>query len=72
MINNKTLFIIYGVLVAIITIVSAAIITEKNKEIENLISYSKDLSNLNVEYRWQLEQVPLIMESVRDSWCNGE
>lgn len=72
MINNKILFIIYGVLVAIITIVSAAIITEKNKEIENLISYSKDLSNLNVEYRWQLEQVPLIMESVRDSWCNNE
>lgn len=72
MINNKILFIIYGVFIAIITIVSAAIITEKNKEIENLISYSKDLSNLNVEYRWQLEQVPLIMESVRDSWCNNE
>lgn len=25
-----------------------------------------------IEYKWELEQVPLIMESVRDEWCDNE
>ena len=32
---------------------------------------NKELKELNIEYKWQLQEVPLIMESVKDSWCNN-
>lgn len=71
MINNKTLFIIYLFLIIVITSLSAAIITDKNKEIIKLEKTNKELKELNIEYKWQLQEVPLIIESVKDSWCNN-
>ena len=71
MINNKTLFIIYLFLIIVITSLAAAIIIDKNKEIIKLEKTNKELKELNIEYKWQLEEVPLIMESVKDSWCNN-
>lgn len=71
MINNKTLFIIYIFLIVVITSLSAAIITNKNKEIIKLEKTNKELKELNIEYKWQLQEVPLILESVKDSWCNN-
>lgn len=72
MINNKKLFIIYLSLIIVITLLSAAIITGKNKKIIKLEKTNKELKELNTEYKGQLKQAPLIMESVRDSWCNNE
>ncbi len=71
MINNKTLFTIYLFLIIVITSLAAAIIIDKNKEIIKLEKTNKELKELNIEYKWQLEEVPLIMESVKDSWCNN-
>lgn len=72
MINNKRLFIIYLSLIIVITSLSVAIITDKNKKIIKLEESNKELKDLNIEYKWQLQEVPLIIESVKDSWCNNE
>ncbi len=72
MINNKKLFIIYLSLIIVITLLSAAIITGKNKKIIKLEKTNKELKELNIEYEGQLKEVPIVIESVRDSWCNNE
>ena len=72
MINNKKLFIIYLSLIIVITLLSAAIITGKNKKIIKLEKTNKELKELNTEYEGQLKEVPIVIESVRDSWCNNE
>lgn len=72
MINNKKLFIIYLFLIIVITLSSAAIITGKNKKIIKLEKTNKELKELNTEYEGQLKEVPIVIESVRDSWCNNE
>lgn len=72
MINNKKLFIIYLFLIIVITLLSAAIITGKNKKIIKLEKTNKELKELNTEYKGRLKEVPIVIESVRDSWCNNE
>lgn len=72
MINNKKLFIIYLFLIIVITLLSAAIIIGKNKKIIKLEKTNKELKELNTEYEGQLKEVPIVIESVRDSWCNNE
>ena len=72
MINNKKLFIIYLSLIIVITLLSVAIITGKNKKIIKLEKTNKELKELNTEYEGQLKEVPIVIESVRDSWCNNE
>lgn len=72
MINNKKLFIIYLSLIIVITLLSAAVITGKNKKIIKLEKTNKELKELNTEYEGQLKEVPIVIESVRDSWCNNE
>lgn len=62
------LFIFYLFLVIVITSVSIAIITDKNKQITKLEKNNKELQQEVIDYKWQIEQVPYIIES----WCNGE
>ena len=65
----KHIVIIYISFVILITILSAGIIIDKNKEISKLEKINKELREINIEYRWQLEQVPLIVESNIDELC---
>lgn len=65
----KRIVIIYILFVILITILSAGIIIDKNKEISKLEEINKELREINIEYRWQLEQVPLIVESNIDELC---
>lgn len=65
----KRLLIIYILLILLITITSATIIIDKNKEIGNLKEENKELKNMNIEYKWQLKQVPLIVESNKENIC---
>ena len=65
----KRLLIIYILLILLITITSATIIIDENKKISNLKEENKELKNMNIEYKWQLEQVPLIVESNLDNLC---
>lgn len=69
MIKMKFIVIIYILFIALITITSAKIIVDKNEEIDKLKSINKELKELNIEYKWQLEQVPLIIESNLDELC---
>lgn len=69
MIKMKFIVIIYILFIALITITSAKIIIDKNEEINKLKSINKELKELNIEYKWQLEQVPLIIESNLDELC---
>lgn len=65
----KHIVIIYILFVILITILSVGIIIDKNKEISKLEEINKELREINIEYRWQLEQVPLIVESNIDELC---
>lgn len=65
----KKALIIYILLILLITITSATIIIDKNKKISNLKEENKELKNMNIEYKWQLEQVPLIVESNKENIC---
>ena len=44
------------------------IIAKKDIEIEKLKRQRSTLQQEIIDYKWQLEQVPYIIES----WCNGE
>lgn len=65
----KRLLIIYILLIILITIISATIIIDKNKEISKLKEINLNLKYENKEYKWQLEQVPLIVESNKENIC---
>ena len=65
----KRLLIFYILLIILITIISATIIIDKNKEISKLKEINLNLKYENKEYKWQLEQVPLIVESNLDNLC---
>lgn len=65
----KRLLIIYILLILLITITSATIIIDKNKEISKLKEINLNLKYENKEYKWQLEQVPLIIESNKENIC---
>lgn len=71
MINMKfrTLAIIYILFIALITILSASIIIDKIKEISKLEKTNKELKEQNIEYRWELEEVPNIIESNKEEIC---
>ncbi|MBQ9607824.1 MAG: hypothetical protein IJV15_00095 [Lachnospiraceae bacterium] len=65
--ENK-LFIFYLFLIVVITSASIIIITNKNRQITKLEKSNKELRQEVIDYKWQIEQVPYIIES----WCNGE
>lgn len=63
---KKTLIIF---LLILIIIISMIIIIDKNKEISELKEINLNLKYENKEYKWQLEQVPLIVESNKENIC---
>lgn len=65
----KRLLIVYILLIMLITITSATIIIDKNKEISKLKEINLNLKYENKEYKWQLEQVPLVVESNLENIC---
>lgn len=69
MIEIKHIVIIYILFVILITMLSVGIIIDKNKEISKLKEINKELKKINIEYKWQLEQVPLIIESNKEAIC---
>ena len=42
------------------------------KENDRLSKENDKLKQDIIYYKWQLEEVPNIMESVRDEWCDNE
>lgn len=69
MIKLKHIIVIYISLIILITIISAKIIVKKNKEINKLKEINKELKEINIEYKWQLNEIPLIIESNKEAIC---
>ncbi len=65
----KKLFIIYFFLVAVISLASATIINDKSKEINKLEKDNNELKEENEFLRWQLGEVPTIIESHKEEIC---
>ena len=61
---------VIGLLLCIIIGLSACITIFMLKN-ESLTKENKMLRDEIVEYKWQLEQVPYVIESSLDSWCNS-
>lgn len=40
------------------------------KENDKLRKENQELRELVKDYKWQLDEIPNVMESVRDTWCN--
>lgn len=57
--------IIFGILLGSIIGIMMA---ERDVKIERLVKENNQLREDNQYYKWQIEQVPYIIES----WCNGE
>lgn len=69
--NNRQLnilLIIYTFFILIVTLFAILIITHKNDKISELDKKNKELQQELIDYKWQIEQVPYVIES----WCNGE
>ena len=49
----------------------SATITVLMLQNERLIGENEGLQQEIKDYRWQLEQVPYLIESNLESWCNG-
>lgn len=62
------LLIIYTFLILTVMLFAILIITHKNDEIVKLTKKNVELNQEIIDYKWQIEQVPYIIES----WCNGE
>lgn len=66
---KKMLGFILGVLIGTCIMIPLILLKLENNKLNNEIGRLKqDI----IEYRWQLEQIPLIMESVKDEWCDNE
>ena len=66
---KKILGFILGFLIGTCIMISLILLKLENNKLNNEIGRLKqDI----IEYRWQLEQMPLIMESVKDEWCDNE
>lgn len=66
---KKILGFLLGFLIGTCIMIPLILLKLENNKLNNEIGRLKqDI----IEYRWQLEQMPLIMESVKDVWCNNE
>lgn len=60
---------ILGFLIGVFIMLPTILLKLENNRLNNEIGRLKqDI----IEYKWQLEQMPLIMESVKDEWCDNE
>ena len=64
---NKTNWILTGMIITFI-IFDICLIKE-NKKIKR---ENQELHQEIIDYKWQLEQVPYLIEANLESWCNGE
>ena len=59
-------YFLLGIMIGIVFMLPIIVLKIEN----NKLSDENDkLRQEIVEYKWQLEQVPMIMESVKDEWC---
>lgn len=65
----KRLFIIYSLLVIVITLTAATIINNKSNEIGRLEKDNNELEEENEFLKWQLNEVPSIIESNKEEIC---
>ena len=65
---NKKILIIYCILMAIFGGVLGVEFAKRDHKIEQLQKENEKLNQEIIDYRWQIAQVPYIIES----WCNGE
>lgn len=66
---KKILGFLLGFLIGTCIMIPLILLKLENNKLNNEIGRLKqDI----IEYRWQLEQMPLIMESVKDVWCDNE
>jgi uncharacterized membrane-anchored protein YhcB (DUF1043 family) len=66
---KKILGFLLGFLIGTCIMIPLILLKLENNKLNNEIGRLKqDI----IEYRWQLEQMPLIMESVKDEWCDNE
>ncbi len=66
--STKRLFVFYMFLVLIITLSSALIIVHVNDKMVKLNKENEKLKKEILDYKWQIEQVPYVIEA----WCSGE
>ena len=62
----KKIFIIYFLLVMVIVSTAVTIINDKNKEINKFEKDNNELKEENEFLRWQLGEVPTIIESHKE------
>lgn len=55
-------------MVTILGILMGGIVASKDIKIEKLTKENNELKEELINFKWQLDQVPYIIES----WCNGE
>ena len=60
--------IIFFAIISILGIIIGAILSSKDIKIEKLQKENEKLNQEIIDYQWQIEQVPYIIES----WCKGE
>lgn len=66
---KKILGFLLGLLIGTCIMIPLILLKLENNKLHNEIG---KLEQDIIEYKWELEQVPLIMESVKDEWCNNE
>lgn len=64
--NNQDIFATFVITLILVLIVVA--LCSASNQIETLEKEKNELQQEIIDYKWQLEQVPYIIES----WCNGE
>lgn len=65
---NKNKLILYYLFMTILGLIVGGIVAYKDTKIEELTKENNELKQKIKDYKWQIEQVPYIIES----WCNGE
>jgi cell division protein FtsB len=66
---NRLLGFLLGVMIGCMFMISILGLQKQN---DKLRKENQELQELVKDYKWQLDEMPNVMESVRDSWCNGE
>lgn len=68
--NNKDIFAITIIVTILGTFVGA--LCSAMVQINKLQKENEKLNQEIIDYEWQIAQVPYVIESSLNSWCNGE